>query len=60
MRGRGGYEVLTMRSASALRFSKGCSSLNLDRMLSVCMGMVCICWESGLLVVDIIAVLLVL
>ena len=24
---------LTMRSASALRFSKGCSSLNLDRIL---------------------------
>lgn len=26
--------VLTMRSASALRFSKGCSSLNLDRMMT--------------------------
>jgi hypothetical protein len=26
--------VLTMRSASALRFSKGCSSLNLDRMVT--------------------------
>lgn len=25
-----------MRSASALRFSKGCSSLNLDRMMMVC------------------------
>jgi hypothetical protein len=31
----GDTEVLTMRSASALRFSKGCSSLNLDRMLSL-------------------------
>ena len=28
-----GNWVLTIRSASALRFSKGCSSLNLDRML---------------------------
>jgi hypothetical protein len=28
----GQRKVLTMRSASALRFSKGCSSLNLDRM----------------------------
>jgi len=41
MRGHGGgagrclYEVLTMRSASALRFSKGCSSLNLERMVMV-------------------------
>lgn len=26
--------TLTMRSASALRFSKGCSSLNLDRILT--------------------------
>jgi hypothetical protein len=26
---------LTMRSASALRFSKGCSSLNLERMVTV-------------------------
>lgn len=25
-----------IRSASALRFSKGCSSLNLDRMVAVC------------------------
>jgi hypothetical protein len=34
----GGFEgrgELTMRSASALRFSKGCSSLNLDRMVRV-------------------------
>jgi hypothetical protein len=31
---RGRWAVLTMRSASALRFSKGCSSLNLDRMLT--------------------------
>jgi len=31
----GGWEGLTMRSASALRFSKGCSSLNLDRILMV-------------------------
>jgi hypothetical protein len=29
---------LTMRSASALRFSKGCSSLNLDRILTVLIG----------------------
>ena len=29
---------LTMRSASALRFSKGCSSLNLDRMVMVSTG----------------------
>jgi hypothetical protein len=29
---------LTMRSASALRFSKGCSSLNLDRMVMVDAG----------------------
>jgi hypothetical protein len=28
-----GMRELTMRSASALRFSKGCSSLNLDRIL---------------------------
>lgn len=34
-RGLVGMEgVLTMRSASALRFSKGCSSLNLDRMVT--------------------------
>ena len=31
--GQGRWERLTMRSASALRFSKGCSSLNLDRMV---------------------------
>lgn len=42
-----------MRSASALRFSKGCSSLNLDRMtddvlvvvvvvLELCMRVVCL------------------
>jgi hypothetical protein len=30
-----GGEGLTIRSASALRFSKGCSSLNLDRMVLV-------------------------
>lgn len=30
--GRGGVR-LTIRSASALRFSKGCSSLNLDRIV---------------------------
>lgn len=44
----GGGEALTgmrslyfwrMRSASALRFSKGCSSLNLERMLAV--GVLC-------------------
>jgi hypothetical protein len=39
-----------MRSASALRFSKGCSSLNLDRMMDdvltvLCMSMVCL--QSG-------------
>lgn len=33
--GFGGGRRLTMRSASALRFSKGCSSLNLDRMVTV-------------------------
>lgn len=27
-----------IRSASALRFSKGCSSLNLDRMVAVCVS----------------------
>jgi hypothetical protein len=33
--GVGGIEgALTIRSASALRFSKGCSSLNLDRMVT--------------------------
>jgi hypothetical protein len=32
--GADGGAVLTMRSASALRFSKGCSSLNLDRIVS--------------------------
>jgi hypothetical protein len=37
-----------MRSASALRFSKGCSSLNLDRMMDdvlvvvLCMRVVCL------------------
>jgi hypothetical protein len=33
--GRGWEGGLTIRSASALRFSKGCSSLNLDRMVTV-------------------------
>lgn len=33
--GRGWEAGLTIRSASALRFSKGCSSLNLDRMVTV-------------------------
>ena len=31
--GGGQDRVLTMRSASALRFSNGCSSLNLDRIV---------------------------
>lgn len=34
----GGLGGLTMRSASALRFSKGCSSLNLDRMMKAVSG----------------------
>jgi hypothetical protein len=34
----GDREVLTIRSASALRFSKGCSSLNLDRMMNEVVG----------------------
>lgn len=29
-----------MRSASALRFSKGCSSLNFERILALCCGLV--------------------
>jgi len=39
-----------MRSASALRFSKGCSSLNLDRMmteLEMRFLMLCICLQEG-------------
>ncbi len=32
-----------MRSASALRFSKGCSSLNLDRMVGGSGGEMCVC-----------------
>lgn len=32
---QGSRRELTMRSASALRFSKGCSSLNLDRMMTM-------------------------
>ena len=35
-----------MRSASALRFSKGCSSLNLDRMVMFdggCFDGICFC-----------------
>ena len=39
----GGWERLTMRSASALRFSKGCSSLNLDRMVGGSGGEMCVC-----------------
>jgi len=37
MGGEVGDGVRTMRSASALRFSKGCSSLNLDRILTMLM-----------------------
>jgi hypothetical protein len=37
--------VLTMRSASALRFSKGCSSLNLDRMMTVLETRVLVLWN---------------
>lgn len=45
-----------MRSASAFRFSKGCSSLNLDRMLKVLVtgdgvvvdsSVVCSWWSAG-------------
>jgi hypothetical protein len=32
-----------MRSASALRFSKGCSSLNLDRMMGDVLMVFCMC-----------------
>ena len=37
-------EIRTMRSASALRFSKGCSSLNLDRILNDCEMLVLVLW----------------
>jgi hypothetical protein len=36
-----------MRSASALRFSKGCSSLNLLRILLGRLGLLC-CLEDGM------------
>ena len=41
---------LTMRSASAFRFSNGCSSLNLERMLTLGRGdivVVEIIWSAG-------------
>lgn len=41
----GGWGQLTIRSASALRFSKGCSSLNLDRILKDVMWSIELgCW----------------
>jgi hypothetical protein len=39
-----------MRSASALRFSKGCSSLNLDRMVDdvlMVLSMSVVCLQNG-------------
>jgi hypothetical protein len=47
--GRGWEGGLTIRSASALRFSKGCSSLNLDRMVGGSEGR-CVRGREGLYV----------